>query len=75
MDLFIGSGTAAVVAARLGWRFVGCELDAAAIDVARARVASTKLRDGVSGQRLPLVTIAQFRALRYIQGVVIHISN
>lgn len=38
VDPFLGGGTTAVVAARLGRRFVGCDKDAAAIHTARERM-------------------------------------
>ena len=42
MDPFVGSGTVAVVAAKLGRRFIGCDIDAAAVEVARGRVGNLK---------------------------------
>lgn len=38
-DPFVGSGTTGVASLRLGRRFVGCDVDAAAVDVARGRLA------------------------------------
>lgn len=39
-DPFLGGGTTAVVALALGRRFVGCDIDAAHVEQARARVAA-----------------------------------
>lgn len=38
VDPFLGAGTTAVVCKELGRRFVGCDIDAAAINAARARL-------------------------------------
>jgi ParB-like chromosome segregation protein Spo0J len=38
-DPFVGSGTTAVVALRLGRRFLGCDLDGRAVGIARSRLA------------------------------------
>jgi SAM-dependent methyltransferase len=40
VDPFLGSGTTALVCRELGRRFVGCDVDAAAIETARARLAA-----------------------------------
>jgi len=37
-DPFLGGGTTALVALALGRRFIGCDIDAAAIAIARRRV-------------------------------------
>src|SRR5205823_868022 len=39
LDPFMGSGSALVAAARLGRRYVGYDLDASYVDIARRRVA------------------------------------
>jgi len=39
VDPFVGGGTTAAACQRLGRRFVGCDVDPAAVDAARARVA------------------------------------
>ena len=41
LDQFVGSATTAVVAARLGRRFVGFDIDPAQVDSAKRRLAST----------------------------------
>ncbi len=43
VDPFVGSGTVAVAAAKLGRRFVGCDVDLATTQVARSRVGSLEL--------------------------------
>lgn len=40
LDPFMGSGSTMVAASRLGRRYVGCDLDPAYVEIARARVAS-----------------------------------
>ena len=40
VDPFLGSGTTALVANRLGRRFVGCDIDASAVATAKRRLAS-----------------------------------
>jgi site-specific DNA-methyltransferase (adenine-specific) len=40
LDPFCGSGTTGVAAMRLGMRFLGCELDPAYCNIARARIAA-----------------------------------
>jgi adenine-specific DNA-methyltransferase len=42
-DLFAGSGTTAVVAARLGRRFIACDHADAAVQIARARLLDAKV--------------------------------
>ena len=42
VDPFVGAGTVAVAAAELGRRFVGCDIDAATVQVARGRVGGLK---------------------------------
>ena len=44
-DPFRGGGTTAVVALTLGATFIGCDVDAAAIDATKARLADAKLTD------------------------------
>jgi site-specific DNA-methyltransferase (adenine-specific) len=41
LDPFVGSATTAVVAARLGRRFVGFDIDSSQVDSAKRRLAST----------------------------------
>jgi DNA modification methylase len=44
LDPFMGSGTGAVVARKLGRHFLGIELVPEYVDMARQRVSSTQLR-------------------------------
>jgi DNA modification methylase len=39
VDPFLGGGTAAVVCRDLGRRFIGCDVDAAAVQTSRERIA------------------------------------
>ena len=39
-DPFVGSGTTAVACQQTGRKFIGCDIDAATVRVARARVAA-----------------------------------
>jgi DNA modification methylase len=39
-DPFLGGGTTGIVALSLGRRFVGCDIDPAAIDATRSRLAA-----------------------------------
>lgn len=51
LDPFMGAGTTAVVAERLGRRFVGCELKSAYAEIARARIDRNRPfweREGIS---------------------------
>lgn len=61
LDPFMGSGSALVAAARLGRRYVGYDLDASYVDIARRRVAevgtrpledSPSAREGKAAQKL-----------------------
>ena len=40
-DPFLGSGTTAVACLRTGRRFVGCDVDASAVQIARKRIADS----------------------------------
>ncbi len=53
VDPFLGSGTTAVAASRLGRRFVGCDVDRRAVRVARRRIGSGKLDYVPFGGALP----------------------
>jgi ParB-like chromosome segregation protein Spo0J len=46
VDRFVGGGTTAAVAARLGRRFLGCDLDPRAVATARARLAEAPRAGG-----------------------------
>ncbi|HVV35430.1 MAG TPA: site-specific DNA-methyltransferase [Acidimicrobiales bacterium] len=50
LDPFVGSGSAMVAAKRLGRRYVGYDLDATYLDVARARLADTERIPDVAGE-------------------------
>jgi DNA modification methylase len=42
-DPFLGAGTTAVAALKLGRRFVGCDIDAEAVEQARKRVVALEV--------------------------------
>ncbi len=44
VDPFVGGGTVAVSAAKLGRRFVGCDMVEEAVEVARGRVGNLRLK-------------------------------
>jgi site-specific DNA-methyltransferase (adenine-specific) len=48
-DPFLGSGTAAVVAKKLGRRFLGIEIDELYSSISAKRVAMTKLNEAIQG--------------------------
>ena len=44
VDPFVGGGTVAVSAAKLGRRFVGCDMEEEAVEVARGRVGNLRVK-------------------------------
>lgn len=47
LDPFIGSGTTGIAAVKLGYRFIGCEMEAEYFEIAKARIAAAQRQTGL----------------------------
>lgn len=66
LDPFAGSGSTGCAAVREGFEFIGCELDARHVAVARARIEYWKSRPG-SSRRAAKKTVADDRQLSLLE--------
>lgn len=67
LDPFMGSGSALVAAARLGRRYVGYDLDASYVEIARQRVEAALQSVPAEARNLPEATSAQKLAEQVIE--------